>query len=62
MAQLAAAQNLGSLAGIGAHTQALARIEALEEAAEAMLARKKSNGLLRRGIKAWKRGDFKKKN
>jgi tetratricopeptide (TPR) repeat protein len=42
---------------MGAHTQALARMEALEDAAEAMVARKKSNGLLRRSIKAWKRGD-----
>jgi tetratricopeptide (TPR) repeat protein len=57
MAQFATAPNLESLAGVGAHAQALAKIEALEEAAEAMVARKKSNGLLRRGIKAWKRGD-----
>jgi len=57
MAQAAVAQNLGSLAGVSAHAQALAKIEMLEEAAEAMVARKKSNGLLRRGIKAWKRGD-----
>ncbi len=57
MAHAAVAKNLGSLTGVGAHAQALAKIEALEEAAEAMVARKKSNGLLRRGIKAWKRGD-----
>jgi tetratricopeptide (TPR) repeat protein len=57
MAQLAVAQNIGSLAGVSAHAQALAKMETLEEAAEAMLARKKSNGILRRSIKAWKRGD-----
>ena len=57
MAQFATAPNLGPLAGVGAHAQALAKMEMLEEAAEALVSRKKSNGLLRRGIKAWKRGD-----
>lgn len=57
MSHAAVAQNLGSLTGVGAHAQALAKIEALEETAEAIVVRRKSNGLLRRAIKAWKRGD-----
>jgi len=57
MAQLAAAPGLDLLAGIGAQTQALAKLEMLSEEIDAALARRKSNGFLRRGIKAWKRGD-----
>jgi tetratricopeptide (TPR) repeat protein len=57
MAQLATAPSLGSLTAVGAQTQALARMEALAGSAEAAIARKKSNGVLRRAIKAWKRGD-----
>lgn len=57
MAQLAAVPGLDLLAGIGAQTQALAKLEMLSEEIDAALARRKSNGFLRRGIKAWKRGD-----
>ena len=57
MAQLAADRGLDLLAGIGAQAQALAKLEALSEEIDAALARRKSNGFLRRGIKAWKRGD-----
>ncbi|HEY5237601.1 MAG TPA: tetratricopeptide repeat protein [Rhizomicrobium sp.] len=57
MAQLAAAPGLDLLAGIGAQAQALAKLEALSEEIDAALSRRKSNGFLRRGIKAWKRGD-----
>jgi tetratricopeptide (TPR) repeat protein len=58
MAQVAAALGLPSVAGMGAHQQALAKLEALEEELDAALSRRKSNGLLRRGVKAWRRGDI----
>jgi tetratricopeptide (TPR) repeat protein len=58
MAQLAQARGLDFVAGIGAQTQALARLEALEEELDAAAARRKSNGLLRRAIKVWRRGDI----
>jgi tetratricopeptide (TPR) repeat protein len=58
MAALAIAPGLDVLAGQGAHAQALARLEALEEEIDAALARRKSNGLVRRAIKAWRRGDI----
>ncbi len=52
-----AALRLDSLSGVSAHQQAFAKLEMLAEEISAALARKKSNGLLRRAIKAWKRGD-----
>jgi tetratricopeptide (TPR) repeat protein len=58
MGQAAIAPSLESLAGIGAHTSAIERLEAIVEARDAAVARKKSNGLMRRGIKAWRRGDI----
>ena len=58
MAQLAASRGLDRVAGIGAQTQALARLEALEEEIDAAQARRKSNGILRRAIKVWRRGDL----
>ncbi|HEY2068352.1 MAG TPA: tetratricopeptide repeat protein [Rhizomicrobium sp.] len=65
MTQLAFAQQdrrpdrrLDEAAGIGAHNQALARLEALEDEIDARLARQKSSGLLRRAIKVWRRGDI----
>jgi tetratricopeptide (TPR) repeat protein len=58
MAQAAVAPTLESLAGIGAQASALARLEALVEARDAAIARKKSNGFVRRGVKAWRRGDI----
>lgn len=57
MTALAIAPGLESLAGRGAHAQALAKLEALSEEIDAALARRKSNGLVRRAIKAWRRGD-----
>ncbi|HEV2563152.1 MAG TPA: tetratricopeptide repeat protein [Rhizomicrobium sp.] len=57
MAALAFAPGIESLAGRGAQNQALARLEMLAEEMDAALARRKSNGLVRRAIKAWKRGD-----
>ena len=58
MAQAIAARSIGSLAGIDAKLAALAKLEALAEEIDAQLVRRKSNGLLRRSIKAWRRGDI----
>jgi len=58
MAQAQPDLGLESLAGVDARMQAIARIEELAEAQEAVAARRKSNGLLRRSIKAFKRADF----
>jgi tetratricopeptide (TPR) repeat protein len=58
MAQAAVAQGLDMLAGVGAHHAALAKLEALEEELDAALDRRKSNGLLRRAIKVWRRGEI----
>ena len=58
MAQAAVAQGLDMLAGVGAHQAALAKLEALEEELDAALGRRKSNGLLRRAIKVWRRGEI----
>ncbi len=58
MAQAAVAQGLDMLAGVGAHQAALAKLEALEEELDAALGRRKSNGVLRRAIKVWRRGEI----
>jgi tetratricopeptide (TPR) repeat protein len=57
MAEAALAIGLEQLSGVGAHEQAIAKLEALQEEIGAALARRKSNGLVRRAIKAWYRGD-----
>src|SRR5580704_16145371 len=58
MAQLALAPGLDSLAGMGAQGSAIARLEALVEERDAAVARRKSNGMVRRAVKAWQRGDI----
>lgn len=58
MAHLATARRLDEAAGIGAHASALARLEMAQEELDAALARRKSNGLVRRAIKVWRRGDI----
>ncbi len=58
MAQIAAAPGLDSLAGLDARMAAIAKLEKLSEEYDAALARRKSNGVLRRAIKAWQRGDL----
>ena len=58
MAQPAALQSLDTLAGVDAKMEALAKLEALAEEIDAELACRKSNGFLRRAIKAWRRGDI----
>jgi tetratricopeptide (TPR) repeat protein len=50
--------SLDSLTGVDAKFQALAKLEMLQEEIHAARALKKSNGFLRRGIKAWRRGDI----
>jgi Tfp pilus assembly protein PilF len=57
MAQAQAELRLDALTGISAHEEALCKIEAIVEDAHAKLARRKSNGFIRRGIKAFRRGD-----
>ncbi len=57
MGQLAVSQRLDERAGAGAHEQALAKLEMLAEEIDAAVSRQKSNGLVRRAIKAWHRGD-----
>jgi len=58
MAQAAVAQGLDSLAGVSARNAALAKLEALEEELDAALCRRKSNSLVRRAIKVWRRGEI----
>lgn len=58
MAQAAVAPSLDTLAGIGAHTSAISRLEALIDAHDAARARRKSNRLVRLATKAWRRGDI----
>lgn len=57
MAQAAALPGLESTAGVGARAQILDRVEATPEEIDAAAARRKSNGLVRRATKAWRRGD-----
>ncbi len=57
MARRAALPGTDSQAGFGAHEEALSRLEAYVEEIDAALARRKSNGILRRAIKAFRRND-----
>lgn len=57
MAHAAGLPGLETLAGIGAQAQTIAKVEATEDALDVVATRRKSNGLLRRAIKAWRRGD-----
>jgi tetratricopeptide (TPR) repeat protein len=50
--------SMDSRVGVDAKFEALAKLEMLQEEVDAALARKKSNGFLRRAIKAWRRGDI----
>ena len=50
--------SLDTLVGFDAKLEALAKLEMLQEEVDSALARRKSNGLLRRAIKAWRRGDI----
>ncbi|HWA91616.1 MAG TPA: tetratricopeptide repeat protein [Rhizomicrobium sp.] len=58
MAQLAALPGLNSLTGIDARMAALAKLERLEEEFEAIETRRRSNAILGRAIKAWRKGEL----
>jgi tetratricopeptide (TPR) repeat protein len=58
MAQVIAAPRIDALAGMDAKMEALAKLEALAEEVDAEAARRKSNGIVRRAVKAWRRGDI----
>lgn len=58
MAQLAIAPTMDCLAGMGAQETAIARFEKQDVVADAAFQRRKSNGILRRAIKAWRTGDI----
>ena len=50
--------SMDSLVGVDAKMQALAKLEALQDEVSAALARRRSNGILRRAIVSWRRGDI----
>jgi len=58
MAQLAAAPGLNSLTGIDARLAAIAKLEQLSEEMEAIEARRKSNAVLKRAVRAWQKGEL----
>src|SRR6201996_9008037 len=57
MAKAAPLKSMDSLSGIDARMEALARLEVLTDELAAERARHKSNVLLKRGIRAWRKGD-----
>ncbi|MEJ0027529.1 MAG: tetratricopeptide repeat protein [Rhizomicrobium sp.] len=58
MAQPAPIPSLESLVGMDAKMRAIEKLELLQEEVDAAIARKTSNGVLRRAIRAWRRGDI----
>ncbi|HEY2835060.1 MAG TPA: tetratricopeptide repeat protein [Rhizomicrobium sp.] len=58
MASAAALKSIDSLSGVDARLEALDRLEKLTEEAAAEIARHRSNMLLKRGIRAWRRGEI----
>ncbi|HUO99805.1 MAG TPA: tetratricopeptide repeat protein [Rhizomicrobium sp.] len=58
MLQNTAVRELLNRTGMDAKMEALAKLEALTEQAEADLVREKAKGPLRRAVKAWKRGNY----
>ena len=58
MAKAAALQSMDSLSGIDARMEALDRLEKLTDELAAERVRHKSNTLLKRGIRAWRKGDI----
>ncbi|HXC55547.1 MAG TPA: tetratricopeptide repeat protein [Rhizomicrobium sp.] len=58
MARPQALPSMDSLVGMDAKLEALAKLEMLQEEVDAALARRKSNGILRRAIRTWRRGDI----
>ena len=58
MATAAALKSIDSLSGVDARLEALNRLEKLTEEAAAEIARHRSNLLLKRGIRAWRKGEI----
>jgi len=58
MASAATLKSIDSLTGVDARMEALDRLERLTDEAAAEIARHRSNLLLKRGIKAWRRGEI----
>jgi len=58
MATAATLKSIDSLTGVDARMEALDRLEKLADEAAAEIARHRSNLLLKRGIKAWRRGEI----
>jgi tetratricopeptide (TPR) repeat protein len=58
MANAAALKSIESLSGVDARMEALDRLERLTDEAAAEIVRHRSNLLLKRGIKAWRRGEI----
>ena len=58
MATAAALKSIESLSGVDARMEALDRLERLTNEAAAEIARHRSNLLLKRGIRAWRRGEI----
>jgi tetratricopeptide (TPR) repeat protein len=58
MANAAALKSIDQLAGIDARMAALVKLEALSEELGAMDALRKSNKILQRALRAWRRGDI----
>ncbi|MES2293047.1 MAG: tetratricopeptide repeat protein [Pseudomonadota bacterium] len=58
MATAAALKSVESLSGVDARMEALDRLEKLTNEAAAEIARHRSNVLLKRGIRAWRRGEI----
>jgi len=58
MASAAALKSIDSLSGVDARLEALDRLEKLTEEAAAEVARHRSNMCLKRGIRAWRKGEI----
>jgi tetratricopeptide (TPR) repeat protein len=58
MAKAAALKSIDSLSGVDARMEALDRLEQLTDELAAERARHKSNVMLKRGIRAWRKGDI----
>ncbi len=58
MATAAALKSIESLSGVDARMEALDRLERLTDEAAAEIARHRSNVLLKRGIRSWRRGEI----
>src|ERR1700677_1354256 len=60
MASAASLKSIDSLSGVDAKMEALTRLEQLTDELGAEILRRKSNVALKRGIRAWRKGDIAK--